>query len=350
MATINARSPYVVTINETGQIETKLQIFLWNGTGSMPSSPAYTLSKKIPSSNKPATYYDVSPYVREYIDHNTLQVIDTVFTNTPTSQWCNIGLKLFKKVSTSFTQVGSTQTHFGVDGYGYYEEGYNPALENYLLTEGTYTYSYNLTGEYGWLTLYTGSGNSVKYTNLQTGATYTTGVGTNVWRDIPRVYPSYASAGNLLEIVNGSGVVLFSSTFLPKEECKYEPVQVDFVNKFGAWQREYFFKASFDSLAVENTEYNLMPSTYPNYSQYEGQRAVFNANGKKSIRVNTDWVSESYKEVISQLMLSEKILINEKQPAKLNTKNTELFKSINTKLINYQLEFEFAYDVINSVV
>ena len=67
------------------------------------------------------------------------------------------------------------------------------------------------------------------------------------------------------------------------------------------------------------------------------------------IRVNTDWVSESYKEVIRQLMLSEKILIDEK-PAKLNTKNTELFKSINTKLINYQLEFDFAYDVINSVV
>jgi hypothetical protein len=47
--------------------------------------------------------------------------------------------------------------------------------------------------------------------------------------------------------------------------------------------------------------------------------------------------------------LSEKILIDEK-PAKLNTKNTELFKSINTHMINYQLEFEFAYDVINSVV
>jgi hypothetical protein len=96
-------------------------------------------------------------------------------------------------------------------------------------------------------------------------------------------------------------------------------------------------------------EVHLMQPTYPNYSQYEGQRAVFNANGKKMIRVNTDWVSESYKEVIRQLMLSEKILIDEK-PAKLNTKNTELFKSINTHMINYQLEFEFAYDVINSVV
>jgi hypothetical protein len=170
-----------------------------------------------------------------------------------------------------------------------------------------------------------------------------------VWRDIPRVYSTYGAVGNKLEIIDGSAAVLFTATFQPKEECKYTPVQLDFVNKFGAWQREWFFKASNDSLAVENTEYNLMPSRYPNYSTLEGQRQVFNANGKKMIRVNTDWVSESFKEVIQQLMLSERILIN-KKPAKLNTKNTELFKSINTHMINYQLEFEFAYDVINSVV
>jgi hypothetical protein len=163
------------------------------------------------------------------------------------------------------------------------------------------------------------------------------------------VYSTYGAVGNKLEIIDGSAAVLFTATFQPKEECKYTPVQLDFVNKFGAWQREWFFKASNDSLAVENTEYNLMPSRYPNYSTLEGQRQVFNANGKKMIRVNTDWVNESFKEVITQLMLSERILIN-KKPAKLNTKNTELFKSINTKLINYQLEFEFAYDVINSVV
>lgn len=349
MATINARSPYIVTINETGQIETKLEIYLWNGTGAMPASPAYTLSKKIPSSNNPATYYDVSPYIREYINHDDLQSITNIITATPSAQWCNVGLKLFKKVTTSFIQVGSTQTHFGVDGYGYYDEGYNPALGNYLLTQGTYTYNYDLGGEYGWLTLYTGSGNSIKYTNLSTGASQTIGLTNNRWMDVPRVYSTYGAVGNKLEIIDGSAAVLFRATFVPKEECKYTPVMVDFVNKQGAWQREWFFKASFDTLNVENTEYNLMQDTYPNYNIKEGQREVFNANGKKTIRVNTDWVSESFKEVIQQLMLSERILID-KKPAKLNTKNTELFKSINTHMINYQLEFEYAFDVINSVV
>jgi len=349
MANINARSPYIVTINETGQIETKIQIFLWNGTGSMPATPQYTLSKLIPSSNNPATYYDISPYIREYISHASLQTITTIISATPSTQWCNVGLKLFKKISTSFIQVGTTQTHFGLDGYGFYLDGANPALGNYLLSSSKYTYNYDLSGEYGWLTLYTGSGNSVRYTNLNTSAVSTTALTNNEWRDVPRVRSGNYADGNLLEIIDGGLNVLYSATFIPKEECKYTPIQIDFVNKFGAWQREWFFKASYNTLSVENTEYNLMPESYPTYDTKEGQRKVFNANGKETIRVNTDWVSESFNEVIKQMMLSERILIDEKA-AKLNTKSIDLKKSINSSLISYEMEFEYAYDTINSVV
>ena len=81
----------------------------------------------------------------------------------------------------------------------------------------------------------------------------------------------------------------------------------------------------------------------------EGQRRMFNTNGKKSIKVNTGWVAENWSDTLKQIMLSEKILIDSK-PAKINTKSTELFKNINTKQINYSLDFEFAYDVINSIV
>jgi hypothetical protein len=315
----------------------------------MPSTPQYTLSKLIPSSNNPATYYDISPYIREYISHASLQTITTVISATPSTQWCNVGLKLFKKISTSFIQVGTTQTHFGLDGYGFYLDGANPALGNYLLSSSTYTYNYDLSGEYGWLTLYTGSGNSVRYTNLNTSVVSTTALTTNEWRDVPRVRSGNYADGNLLEIIDGGLNVLYSATFVPKEECKYTPIQIDFVNKFGAWQREWFFKASYDSLSVENTEYNLMPESYPTYDTKEGQRKVFNANGKETIRVNTDWVNESFKEVIKQMMLSERILIDEKA-AKLNTKSIDLKKSINTSLISYEMEFEYAYDTINSVV
>jgi len=86
------------------------------------------------------------------------------------------------------------------------------------------------------------------------------------------------------------------------------------------------------------------------YNQAKGQRQTFNTNGKSSIKVNTGWVDETWGEVLKQIMLSERILIDTYKPAKINTKSTELFKHINTKQINYSLEFEFTYDVLNSVV
>lgn len=58
------------------------------------------------------------------------------------------------------------------------------------------------------------------------------------------------------------------------------------------------FIASNTSINMENTEYNLMQSTYPNYSIQEGQRKMFNTNMKQQIRVNTDWVSQNYSELI----------------------------------------------------
>ena len=90
-----------------------------------------------------------------------------------------------------------------------------------------------------------------------------------------------------------------------------------------------------------------MTTTSPDFISFDGKSC--GGKGKKSIKVNTDWVDESYNELLRQIMLSEKIIINN-YPAKLNSKSTELFKSINTKMINYTLEFEFAFDVINSVV
>ena len=47
-------------------------------------------------------------------------------------------------------------------------------------------------------------------------------------------------------------------------------------------------------------------------------------------------------------MLSEVILIDNK-PAKLKTKSTQMFKHINEKLINYSMEFDYAYNYMNNV-
>ena len=120
---------------------------------------------------------------------------------------------------------------------------------------------------------------------IATGATFTETATTDGVKSYARAYLTYAPNGNKVEILNGASAVQATYYFYPLEECKYTPVIIDFVNKYGAWHREFFFKASTDNFNVENTEYNLMQTNSFSYSVTEGQRKVFNANGKKSIKV-----------------------------------------------------------------
>ena len=162
--------------------------------------------------------------------------------------------------------------------------------------------------------------------------------------------PSYASDGNKLEYKDNLGTVLFTAYFKPIEECKYEPVVVDFVNRYGAWQRVWFYKASKRSFRTSKDEHNFYKRDLVNYDVDTPQRKQFNVNGIDSILLNTGWVDESFNDtVLKPLMLSEEIRIN-REPAKLVTEQTELFEGINQKMINYSLNFEYTFDTINSVI
>lgn len=355
---IFARSPYIVEISETGQEGSKVQLFIWNGTGSAPANPQYTLDKLIPASNNVKTYYNISPYIREYITWNTRQTPYNTFSASQTTQWCNVKIKKFKLDAGVYTQVGSDINLKAFDGFGYYEQGYNPTLTYDILhDEGTFTYAYDAAINYGtnsnyyggFIMVQTGTTYKARYRNLITGASFTQTLNNDQLVDVLRVYPSYIAAGNSLEILNTSNAVIWSGIFKPNLNCRYTPVVCDFVNKYGCWQRTWFYAASNDTLSVENTNYNLMQSTFANYNTLEGQTKSFNTNGKKSLKVNTDWVDESYNDLLKQLMLSERIVLNN-YPASLKTQSTELFKNINQKTINYTLEFEFNYNAINNVI
>jgi hypothetical protein len=69
----------------------------------------------------------------------------------------------------------------------------------------------------------------------------------------------------------------------------------------------------------------------------------------QSIRINTGWVDENNSELIQDLLLSETILLDLK-PVTIKTEGTELKTSLNNKMINYEMEFDYSFDLINNVV
>jgi hypothetical protein len=363
---ILARSPYIVEINETPQESTRVELFIWNGTGAAPAAPSYSLSKKVPSINNNATFYNLSPFIREYF--NFIYSTPYAATNNVALNqyaYCNVTYNTYYTLDGVETLLDTVET-FAVDGYGYYEDKFNPDLDKALLTLRTpNVFSYLCDGENseelnaGTITIlgtnfypFIASRVYVVYTSL-------TGVGSPIEVDITeenlvniwRVHPDFYAEGNKLEIkfvVTSITSTSYTAYFQPQCECKYEPFGVDFINKHGAWQRETFYKASTETLEMENTKFKLNPVPFPDYDTYQGQYKTFNTNGKKVVKLNTGWVEESFKDTIQEMLLSEVIRING-LPAILRTKSVEKFKSINTKNINYQIEFEMSYDVINSI-
>jgi len=342
---IRARSPYIISINEASQVSTKIELFISFGAlGSTPTL-SYTLSKAIPASNAPTTYYDIAPYIREYFDHTAYSNVTSL--TAAVSYTCvdklNVRVKRYKTVGVTETLVDTTD-YIATDGYSDFADSVNYNGGNYLLDQKTYYYHSGSNA--GFIMLYAAANDKIRWIDSE-GLTYLSSSLGNSWYYVPRCYNSRFTEPWIVEVINSSNVIQATWTFKPVEECLHTPVKVDFINKHGAFQREFFFKASNDNIEVTNKDYNLMQPY--DYSLTGGQRTTYNQNGKQSIKVNSGWVEEDFKDNLKQLMLSEKVLVDEK-PAILKTKSIELNKSLNTKQINYSLEFEFAYDLINSVV
>lgn len=359
---ILARSPYIVTINEPSQEATRLELFLWNGTGSAPATPTYSLSKKVPSINNLTTYYNIAPFIREFFDFTQSSPIGTTNAIANQYSYCNVQFKRYYTLDGVETLL-NTVTDKAFDGFGYFNDGSNYSGQFVFLSDlsnygNSNTYYYDCNSDAGTLTMNAFNLTTlfwrVKYTNLRTGATQIVSITDDRVALIEKVYTGWENDGNKLEIYTTSLSIPPNITnygtyyFVPKCECRYDVITCDFVNRWGSWQREFFYKASNETLEMTNNQFKLNPTVFPAYQLDEGQVKTFNTNGKTTIKTNTGWVEENYKQVVEEIMLSEVIRING-QPATIKTKSVEKYKHINQKTINYQLEFDLAFDVINSV-
>ena len=72
---IYTRSPYFITVDETGQLGSRIELRIWNGTGSAPTNATYTFSKPIASATQIENIYNISPFVKEYIDNEADKIL-----------------------------------------------------------------------------------------------------------------------------------------------------------------------------------------------------------------------------------------------------------------------------------
>jgi hypothetical protein len=369
---INVRSPYYVKVAYAGLNSATIYLYVWTGdVGSVPASPNYTLTKyKVGTNNY--VVFEISEYIKDFLV--------TEYGNYSTDiVWVSYGYSVYDSSGTGITGGGSG-TMLGVDGYTNFEDGVNAELSEQLLQSNTIIY-YN-------------SGQDIVFPiwaeDLST-ITFTSSAGANVfWEavdDFWNVYDvswgtiispigpipattdssekiqyirisssEYLQDGDTITITSGVGGATTIITLEEIEECKYTPMNVIFYNKFGALQNIWFFKKAVNSLSTTSESYkaNIMDfSTTPvSYSTSSPQYQIYNKNGRERMSMNTGFIDEQYNEVIKQLMLSEQVWIDNGTnvlPVSLNSNSLSFKTSVNDKLIDYTLEFEYAFDKINTI-
>lgn len=354
MNIVQVRSPFIIEVNETGQTGSKIELFIWNKGDTEPTVPNYVMSKDIPSASQKANYYNISNFISEFID-NTNAVKTTNVANESNTDWC-----LFKVKRYYFDDIYillDTISYVGLNGFTEYTDGKQEAIvaNSYLLQNQSIINNWKKSGAYGYFNLLvdtTANDYQIIFSNSISEYIYYVPATGNVNLLKVAYTNDLLSNPNLpcqIVIYNvGDDINEFTINTQPIEECKYIPVECTFINSFGGWQFLTFFKAQSNSINVKGSEYNLLPDNI-DYNVYKGQSQAFNINGTKSIKLNTGWVAENYNELIHDLLLSETVLLDNK-PAKVKNKSFEYKTDLKDKNINFEIEFEYAFNIINDVV
>ena len=356
---IYARSPYFITINESGQVGSKIELRIWNNPDSKPTPATYTLTKSIASTSQRANVYNISPFIREYID--SVKPADS--TN---SMMAIIEVKRFKETSVgSYGSALDTITYYATAGYTNYSGGYNQsgstssilALAN---TSLEYFYEEGIAeADYPYVNVWAANSSPATLTVSYKDLRGRNEVVTTITRDGSKLYKIPLRTTSVKFDKGNTCTILWKPTgeytdatiqilVTPICEPKYTPVQCQFINRYGGWQFLTFFKAQSNNIQTEGTTYKLLPDAV-NYNASRAQTKSFNINGSQSIRLNTGWIPENYNEIIQDLLLAETILLDN-IPVEIKTTATDLKTSLKDRNINYEMEFEYAFSLINNVI
>ena len=237
--------------------------------------------------------------------------------------------------------------YLAVDGYGFFEDEINPELSrNALITSDNIYLPENTTGK---LPIFA---EGVGKVTIDSSDTQITDSGNS---DQKIQYITIPANSTTIQVYDTDDTTLLKTITVTNVcEPKFTSYKVTFVNKYGAFQDLYFFKKSIESFDVVSESYKANTINRSNvlYSTAQAQKQITNVNATSKLTVNTGFIKENMNSTVEELMISENIYISfegKTLPILPLTKSMTHKTHLNDKMINYTLEFEFAFDKINNV-
>lgn len=347
---IQARSPYYVQTRnlESDEFNVRIDLYVWRGDriNFKPAEPNYVFNIVRPSAQRDILTKDISPMIRDFFINEEVSLFQTSQTTQEQTVWVQWEVYIEEVLDVE------SAAKIAVEGYTEYLDNVNfePVTDGKILISSSNRKIWN-------------DGLLIAPVSIQ-------GISEiEVYRDgtLSEAIDVGQVAVGRLESANQVYYVVFSDISKDQEieirttedsytfkiicEHKFKPVNLIFKNKLGVYENTYLFKKPQNSLEVEREEFKAGFSSGINYNTSIGQYRKFNTKGRESIRATTGFVSQAFNQTLEELLLSEKVFIQDTLLTPINlTSSSEEFKTqLVDQKISYDLEFEYAFDKINTM-
>jgi len=366
-----SQSPIIFTVSENTPVYTSSsfqyigELYYWTGSLTNSSSVAnYTITKFPNTSN-------VGIFDLNRIINSTL----TDYAQANTSNVVYYAVDFYWQYLSGSTYPTSSHvkssTYKALDGYGIFQEpiGQNVTSSSVhwpLMTDGPASQSAFDTNK-GTSGVYVGTAGA---TSEPTKIVYTSNLGSADYN----VSSSTATSGQVYQYPIGpaqSGFPLSTSglTYYTTQAysgstalglpikynivCnqKYPNVRIKWKNRYGQFDWLNFDLVSRQSFETERKTYQPQLGTWESstlsYQNYDTANQAYIADSKQGLSVNTNWLPESYNDILKQLLVSDEIywIYNEStnllRPLTITTQNIVFKTGVVDKLIQYQFDFQY---------
>jgi hypothetical protein len=421
------RSPLYITWSGTSVTSIQsvsLEIYIWTGAvGSRPVSPHITINRTTGFGSNTTHTTDISSLIADQLNTTIAKLFNDNILSEQNGRIAWVQIDYDVDYNSGSNETGSSDIFQVIEGYSYFDEGANYEFSTGILSptsdQNTYEYNVEMMPVYlnnygdslaivysyrdrviadggiveslqcaniGWRTLriLLDDGNEYDYemTEAQLYGTQAEDRIKLIPSGVANLKNWLVTQGSSLDVVGSDWYkiqlldtfdnVIDERKFYPTCEVKYTPIQLAYISKYGTWNYATFFKRSEEIIDVTSQQYRTITGNVQNgaytYSLHNPVYKKYNTNGKRRLTINSGFVSEEFKEVMEQIMLSEYVLVvadstvtkdvktytytanNGAVAANVATNSLIKKKSVNEKLIDYSLDLEYAFDELNSTL
>jgi hypothetical protein len=365
-----AQSPMMFSVSENTLVYTSSsfqyvgELYYWTGSTTNSSSTSnYTITKFPNTSN-------VGLFDLNRIISSTLT--DLAFYNSSSVTYYAVDFYWQYLNSSNAIVTGShlkSSTYKALDGYQTFQYPIDYQLfygDTWpLLTSGPATQS-AFIDNYGTSGVYVGNVGStvptkIVYTSNLGSADYTLTGGTASTQQIAQYPIGPAQSGFPLstsgltyysvQAYNGGTPMGVSIKYDIVCNQKYPNVRIKWKNKYGQFDFMNFNLVSRQSFSTERKTYQPQLGTWEgstlSYRQGDSANVAYIVDSNQNLTVNSNWLSESYNDILKELLVSDEIYWiydeanNQVRPITITTENIVFKTGVNDHLIQYQFDFQY---------